>query len=171
MKNISRKEIMKRAHEIARTCIGDYYARLSLALRQAWMEAKTVVTAVINPTRELIKKYTIALHANGRLIVPGLSKLSDKVRAMLVAAKPAIIAELKQINTEKEEAARLRISNPAIEAARKAKFELAKETGEPVLLRRWSTGCCDRREECSLDIHYELAMPDGSIKHDWNHTW
>jgi len=168
---INRKAIMKRAHEIAKKMVGDWYARLALALRQAWREAKTVVEKVVNTYRELISKYTIALHANGQLIVPNASKLSDKERSMLIAAKPRIIAELKLISKEKEEAARLRLATPASEAARKAKFDEAKETGKPVLLRRWSTGCCDRREECSLDIHYEFAMPDGTVKHDWNHTW
>ena len=43
---INRKEIMKRAHEIAKTLVGDWYARLALALRQAWKEAKTVVETV-----------------------------------------------------------------------------------------------------------------------------
>ena len=57
------------------------------------------------------------------------------------------------------------------EAARQAKFDEAKATGKPVLLRQWMSDCCDRREECSTDAHYEYAMPDGSIKHDWTHTW
>lgn len=34
------KQIMKRAHELAREMEGHYAARLSLALRQAWEEAK-----------------------------------------------------------------------------------------------------------------------------------
>ena len=88
MKNINRKAIMQRAHEIAKKCTGDYYARLSLGLSQAWMEAKKVVKVIVNTYRELIGKYTIALHANGQLIVPNNSKLSDKERNMLVAAKP-----------------------------------------------------------------------------------
>ena len=45
--------------------------------------------------------------------------------------------------------------------ARQTKFDEARETGKPVLLRSWSTGCCDPREECSLDNHYEYA--------GWNH--
>ena len=34
------KNIMKRAHELARKMEGDYTARLALALRQAWREAR-----------------------------------------------------------------------------------------------------------------------------------
>ena len=59
----------------------------------------------------------------------------------------------------------------AKEAARQAKFDEARETGKPVLLHKWTSDCCDRHEECSLDIHCEYAMPDGSTKHDWHHTW
>jgi len=47
MKNINRSQVMKRAHEIAKTLVGDWYARLALALRQAWREAKNIVTKVI----------------------------------------------------------------------------------------------------------------------------
>ena len=37
---MTRREIMVRAHEVARTMEGDYSARMVLALRQAWMEAR-----------------------------------------------------------------------------------------------------------------------------------
>lgn len=39
-----RKVVMSRAHEIARTLEGDYSARLSYALKQAWAEARQVVS-------------------------------------------------------------------------------------------------------------------------------
>ena len=35
-----KRSLMKRAHEIARSLEGDYRARMSLALRQAWKEVK-----------------------------------------------------------------------------------------------------------------------------------
>ncbi len=57
------------------------------------------------------------------------------------------------------------------QAKREAKLAEAKRTGKPVVLRRWTEGCSDPREECNLDIHYEYAMPDGTIKHEWHHTW
>lgn len=59
----------------------------------------------------------------------------------------------------------------AKEAERQAKFAEAKETGEKVLIRKWSTDCCDRDEECSTDIHAEWAMLDGSTSHTWSHAW
>lgn len=40
------KKIMKRAHELARMMEGDYAARMALALRQAWREARQVSYAV-----------------------------------------------------------------------------------------------------------------------------
>ena len=40
----TRKAIMARAHEIARTLTGDYSARMSIALKQAWVESKGVKT-------------------------------------------------------------------------------------------------------------------------------
>ena len=59
----------------------------------------------------------------------------------------------------------------AADAARQAKFDEARETGEPVLLKRWTEDCSDPREECSLDICCQYAMPDGSVKVKRNHTW
>ena len=35
-----KRNVMKRAHQIAKNLEGDYRARMSLALRQAWKEAK-----------------------------------------------------------------------------------------------------------------------------------
>ncbi|MDD5486726.1 MAG: hypothetical protein PHW65_04150 [Dehalococcoidales bacterium] len=52
-----------------------------------------------------------------------------------------------------------------------AKFDEARETGKPVLLDKWMSDCHDPKEECSLDVNYEYAMPDGSTKHEWHHTW
>ena len=37
---MTKREIMVRAHEIAKTLEGDYIARMSLALRMAWAEAR-----------------------------------------------------------------------------------------------------------------------------------
>ncbi|WP_461369387.1 hypothetical protein [Candidatus Darwinibacter acetoxidans] len=59
----------------------------------------------------------------------------------------------------------------AADQERKAKFDEARETGEPVLLKRWTEDCSDPREECSLDICCQYAMPDGSVKTERNHTW
>lgn len=41
------KEIMKRAHEIARTLEGDYSARLAMGLKSAWREVKDPVKVVV----------------------------------------------------------------------------------------------------------------------------
>ena len=54
---------------------------------------------------------------------------------------------------------------------KEAKFQKARETGEPVLLHRWTEECNDRDEECNLDIVYEYAMPDGSTSVERHHTW
>lgn len=40
-----RRKVMMRAHEIARSLEGDYRARMSMALRQAWQEAKGLTVA------------------------------------------------------------------------------------------------------------------------------
>ena len=42
-----KRNVMKRAHEIAKGLEGDYRARMSMALRQAWKEEKRVEKKVI----------------------------------------------------------------------------------------------------------------------------
>jgi len=71
----------------------------------------------------------------------------------------------KPIREEKDRKRRER------EAAKAAKFAQAKETGEPVILYRWTEPCNDPDEECSIDTLIEYAMPDGSTKVERHHTW
>lgn len=56
-------------------------------------------------------------------------------------------------------------------AARQAKFDEAKTTGKPVVIRTWTDDCDDPHEECSLDRVTEYAMPDGTTKTERRHTW
>ena len=51
---INLSQIMKRAHEIAKKMVGDWYARLALALRQAWKEAKTMTGKIIDTAKSLV---------------------------------------------------------------------------------------------------------------------
>ena len=52
-----------------------------------------------------------------------------------------------------------------------AKYSEAKTTGKRVLLRSWSSDCHVKGEDCDFDMNYEYAMPDGSTKSEWHHTW
>lgn len=72
-----KRNVMKRAHEIARNLEGDYRARMSLALRQAWKEEKRM------------KKNYAAYHIDG-------SKANEfKVAAMKLFANPELKKELQ----------------------------------------------------------------------------
>ena len=64
--------------------------------------------------------------------------------------------EIKKANKEKEI---------------KAIFDKAKATGEKQLLNKWSEDCNDKNEDCDIDIIYEYAMPDGTVKTERHHTW
>lgn len=57
------------------------------------------------------------------------------------------------------------------ETERAAKFAEARETGKPVTLSKWTDDCDDPKEECSMDIVTEYAMPDGKVKQIRRHTW
>ena len=49
-----RRNVMMRAHQIAKGLEGDYRARMSLALRQAWKEAKKVELVKLTGTEKQI---------------------------------------------------------------------------------------------------------------------
>ena len=90
-------------------------------------------------------------------------------------------AAVKALGKEFTYSQAVEFTRPAREAAeaqkaaadqeRQAKFDEARETGKPVLLQKWTEPCNDPREECSLDIVQQYAMPDGSVKTERNHTW
>lgn len=46
----------------------------------------------------------------------------------------------------------------------------AKETGKPVILRKWVEECIDSDEECDIDIVYEVMLPSGKIEYQRHHT-
>ncbi len=54
---------------------------------------------------------------------------------------------------------------------RKAKFDQAARTGQPVILDQYTDDCNDPREECSLDEITVYAMPNGQQKTVRSHTW
>jgi hypothetical protein len=74
-------------------------------------------------------------------------------------------AEVKQEIAEAE----AMIQNAAIRKQELVKKAMA--TGEKILINQWSEDCNDSGEECNLDIVYEWAMPDGTVKTTRTHTW
>ena len=56
-------------------------------------------------------------------------------------------------------------------AKRQAAFDEARRTGKKVALSMQMIGCSDPGEQCSADVVYEWAMPDGTSKTTRQHTW
>ena len=96
----------------------------------------------------------------------------EEEKALLAEQAPAKEkAEKEAAEAAERKAAEEAAQKAAADQKRKAKFERARETGRPVLLAQWTEPCSDPREECSLDIVQQYAMPDGSVKTERNHTW
>lgn len=55
MKKVDLRKIMKKAHELARKMVGDYAARLTLALRQVWKELKNMILPELKGTDKQVK--------------------------------------------------------------------------------------------------------------------
>lgn len=96
-----KRNIMKRAHELARTIEGDYRARMSLALRQAWKEEKEGNKVENTRLQEIIKKYGLWIDAKGQIWG---SKVNKKDAEELRDRKTELIEELKRQRAEKEAA-------------------------------------------------------------------
>jgi len=80
--------------------------------------------------------------------------------------------KLQELKEAKEAAEQKKVeAQKAAEAELAAKFEEAKTTGEKVLICQWSDECDDPNEECSTDMVYEWAMPDGTTQRTRQHTW
>ena len=77
------------------------------------------------------------------------------------------IAE-KRMNMKQEKKEEKTLANKEL---LEEKFSKAKETGEKVVIGKWSEPCNDNREECNLDMATKYAMPDGSVKVVKMHTW
>jgi len=89
-------------------------------------------------------------------LIDTIGKLFTYTQA-LEYAKPALEEKERQ-QKEKEE-------------KNKEVFNKAHETGERQLLYKYSDDCNDPTEDCSLDMVYIYAMPDGKIETVRQHTW
>ena len=59
----------------------------------------------------------------------------------------------------------------SLEQERQHRFDQARITGEPVLLRTYQDECDGTTEDCSVDDVSVYAMPDGATKTVRSHTW
>ena len=84
------------------------------------------------------------------------------------AAEEAARKEAEETRKKEAEKARKKAEK---DAALQKKFDEAKCTGKPVIIRRFIVECSDPREECSYDEVIEYAMPDGTTKRTQHHTW
>lgn len=132
-------------------------------IRPYWRDGEHLSAWEISgPAAELLAEIGVAKYINGwgyrveRELIEALGKAFTYPQA-LERTRPA------------------RETKAAAEAAqaqeRQAKFDEAREIGKPVVLRSWTAECNDRREQCSMDIVREYAMPDGGTKVERQHTW
>lgn len=92
-----KRNLMKRAHQIAKGLEGDYRARMSLALRIVWREGKGVEKTVNPEVIELISKFGLKLgHKNGKPGIRITEKVNQKQVDQIKALKDEIIGELQE---------------------------------------------------------------------------
>jgi hypothetical protein len=71
---------------------------------------------------------------------------------------------------EKQAALRFEIEMKKYQSQTNA-FTQAKQTNQPVAIRKWSEDCNSPNEECNIDNLTEYALPDGSTKIERVHTY
>lgn len=116
---------------------------------------------VFGEAAELLKGLGLAKDVRGW----GTEVSDELVKALgesFTYRQAAEFAQPAQQKAEAEKAARAE--------ERKAKFQEARETGEKVLLSKTTAGCDGTVSECSLDIIYTWAMPDGTVTEERIHT-
>ena len=92
-------------------------------------------------------------------------QIIEEQKIAVIEAKK--ISDIKNIESEK-----IAINKKAEKEAKiKAIYESARLTNEKQLLSKWSDDCDDPREQCDIDIVYEYAMPNGTVKIERHHTW
>lgn len=64
---MTKRDVMKRAHEIARLMVGDYAARMSYGLRKAWEEARGAVAYEVAGRGEIVVRAAGCLPVRLRL--------------------------------------------------------------------------------------------------------
>ena len=102
-----KRNLMKRAHQIAKGLEGDYQARMSLALRQAWKEEK----GMGNEATELIAEFGLKLgYKDGKPGFRVTRKVSPKQIEQIKARKDEIIDELLKREAAEKAAAAARES-------------------------------------------------------------
>ncbi len=151
--------------------------------KEIYPEEKDVLRA-FEPEYRKLMKYTALKHvtptmnvAVGNGVPYGLYgvawEITPEQESQMVAEQGPVQVEADRLAAEEKAA------KEAAAAAKKAqqkaelqsKFDEAKSTGKPVVIRRYTVPCCDSNEECNMDIVLEYAMPDGSTKSEQHHTW
>lgn len=138
-------------------------------------EIKDITFEVIYQEGEYLSAYTIHGERANELEALGIArwvsgwgyKVDDRVvealgtkfthKAAVEYSQPARQAKLARARAEQEK--------------RDAIFTQARETGKPVVLKRYSDDCDGSEAECSLDSVTVYAMPDGSTKESRIHTY
>jgi len=154
--------------------------------REAAQKAKEQqeVNAILAGDRMIRAQYQDGEYLSGWSVYGKEAKLLEKIGLAKPVSGWGYLVDAKAIKALGEEfsyLAAVEYMRPAKEAAeakkaqseaeRQAKFDEARASDEPVILRMWTTDCNDPEEECNTDIVIEFAMPDGSIDRQRIHTY
>jgi len=117
------------------------------------------------------------LNAESGYVEYGMAGIAYKITAeeekVLIAEQtPAIVEADKIAKAKKNEVENINATRKLEKELKiKAIYAEAKATGIKQLLYKYSDDCDDDNEDCSLDMVYEYAMPDGTTKTERQHTW
>jgi hypothetical protein len=121
MKKINVRQVMKRAVELAKAMIGDWAARMALALRQAWKEAKSVVSNELGCVRIGENETAIKIGQQNVTFEYKNQTFTLDVEVKVLEKKKEIVVEIsgKRINHSKDMEQQVeRTANIPVEKAR-----------------------------------------------------
>lgn len=96
-------------------------------------------------------------------------EISPEDEEILAREQEVAVAEAAKVTARAE--AEAQFEKAKEDSIEKGKFDMARETGKPIILNSWMEDCNDPREDCSTDVVTLYAMPDGTRKTKRQHTW
>ena len=173
---MTKRQLMKRAHKLAKKMKGDYQARLSLALRQLWKKKKGE-DKMVRVIKERGKRFKVEGSESWLVDLIGKEWGADEGAEIVNVLCELGRREGNNLETRdklicecKEEEFIEAMEDLEFLSDYQVKLKEAKKEGEKVFWKRWNEDCTDKREQCDIDIVKLYVLPDGNTETVRIHT-
>ena len=196
-----KRNIMKEAHKLAKKMVGDYQARLALALSKVWQQVKnnkeenkmTKITFTPEQGKLGFHRGSFEVDTNDEELKEILSYVEySDLTHIFSLEKP--FSEFKKILERKNEEVTVETSREQLkkmltkirfgedlwgeiksrikaEKTKEKRRKKAAETGEEQFYYSYRENCNDSREQCDIDLVNVYIKPNGETREERIHTY